>query len=71
MAVTAYVSLVGLGEVAEGDGLAVHGADHVHHLAQHVLEVDSLLALQRAHCDALGDERERREELVVCCTMRS
>jgi hypothetical protein len=29
---TAYVSLVGLGEVAEGDGLAVHGADHVHHL---------------------------------------
>ena len=42
---TAYVPLIRLGEVPQGDGLAVHRADHVHHLAQHILEVDTFLTL--------------------------
>ena len=41
------VPFVGPGEVRQGDGLGVHGVDHVDHLAQHVLKVDRLLAQTR------------------------
>ena len=41
------VAFVGSSKVRQGNGLGVHGVDHVDHLAQHVLEVDWLLSQTR------------------------
>ena len=44
---TADHSFVGFDHVLDGDALGVLGVHHVDHLAQHVLELNALLALKK------------------------
>ena len=44
---TADHSFVGFDHVLNGDALGVLGVHHVDHLAQHVLELNALLALKK------------------------
>ena len=61
---TADHALVGFDHVLDGDALRVLGVHHVDHLAQHVLELDRLLALRQDGSGACGGEeiRTRREK---------